>query len=126
MMMAFGSQLSANQIDEVANFVMALSQGNGDSQPAGKALFDDMGCSGCHGPDGAGMQMMGSANLTDSIWRFTAQDQIESVKYTITHGVNDGSDPETRNAVMPSFEGQLSKSDISKLAVYVHELGGGQ
>ncbi len=126
MMMAFGSQLSAEQIDSVTEFVMALSQDKGDSQPAGMAVFEEAGCGGCHGPDGAGMQMMGSANLTDGIWRFTAQDQRESVKYTITHGVNDGSDAETRNAVMPSFEKQLSKSEISKLAVYVHELGGGQ
>lgn len=126
MMIAFGSQLSAKQIDEVADFVMALSQGKGDSQPAGKAVFEEFGCGGCHGPDGAGMQMMGSANLTDGIWRFTAQDQLESVKYTIAHGVNDGSDSETRSATMPSFENKLSTSDISKLAVYVHQLGGGQ
>lgn len=126
MMIAFGSQLSAKQIDDVSDFVMALGQGKGDSQPAGKVVFEEAGCGGCHGEDGAGMQMMGSANLTDGIWRFTAQDQLESVKYTIAHGVNDGSDPETRNAVMPSFENKLSKGDISKLAVYVHQLGGGQ
>jgi len=126
MMIAFGSQLSAQQIDDVSDFVMALGQGKGDSQPAGKTVFEEFGCGGCHGEDGSGMQMMGSANLTDGIWRFTAQDQLESVKYTIAHGVNDGSDPETRNAVMPSFEDQLSTSDISKLAVYVHQLGGGQ
>jgi len=69
---------------------MALSQGNGDSQPAGKALFDEAGCSGCHGADARGMPMMGAPNLTDGIWRFKAKDQLASVKYTITHGVNTG------------------------------------
>ncbi len=125
MMPGFGGQLSAKEIDDVANFVMALSQGNGDSQPAGKAIFDDAGCSGCHGADGKGMHMMGSANLTDGIWRFKAKDQLASVKYTITNGVNSG-EPDARNAVMPEFGKQLSKTDITKLAVYVHQLGGGQ
>ncbi len=125
MMPGFAAQISDQEIDDLANFVMALSQGNGDSQPAGKALFDDAGCSGCHGADGKGMHMMGSANLTDGIWRFSSQDQLASVKYTITNGVNTGEDT-ARNAVMPSFENQLSATDITKLAVYVHQLGGGQ
>lgn len=126
MMPSFGSQLSAQEIDTLTDFVLALSQGKGDSVPAGKALFDEAGCSGCHGPDGKGMHMMGSANLTDGIWRFVAKDQRESVKYTITHGVNDGSDPKTRQAIMPSFKDKLAPTDITKLTVYVHELGGGQ
>ena len=125
MMPAFKDQLSEKEIDDLANFVMALSQGNGDSQPAGKALFDEAGCSGCHGADGKGMHMMGSANLTDGIWRFKAKDQLASVKYTITHGVNTGEE-DSRNAVMPEFGKMLSKTDIVKLTVYVHELGGGQ
>jgi len=71
------------------------------------------------------MHMMGSANLTDGIWRFKAKDQLASVKYTITHGVNTGEE-DSRNAVMPEFGKMLSKTDIVKLTVYVHELGGGQ
>ena len=51
---------------------------------------------------------------------------MESAKYTITHGVNDPNDPKTRNAEMPTFKGKLSPVDINKVAVYVHELGGGQ
>ena len=69
---------------------------------------------------------MGSANLTDGIWRF-APGSAESIKYTIKHGVNDATDPLTRNAEMPKFGGgKLSDTDIKKLAVYVHKLGGGQ
>lgn len=124
MMPGFGGQLSDKEIDDVANFVVALSQGNGDSQPAGKALFDDAGCSGCHGADAGGMHMMGSANLTDGIWRFMPG-TLESVKYTISNGVNTG-EANARNAVMPEFGKQLSATDITKLTVYVHQLGGGQ
>jgi len=82
-------------------------------------------CTGCHGEDAKGMTFMGSANLTDGIYRFMPGG-MESVKYTITHGVNDGSDPQTRNAVMPSFAAKLNDAEIKKLAVYVHQLGGGQ
>lgn len=72
------------------------------------------------------MQALGSANLTDAIWRFKETNQLESVKQTIRHGVNDASDPMTREAVMPKFGDRLSKDDIKKLAVYVYKFGGGQ
>ena len=74
--------------------------------------------------DAKGMHALGSANLTDNIWRFKADDQLASIKYTITHGVNDPSDPQTRDAQMPKFGGgKLSETDIKKLAVYVSKLG---
>ncbi|HXK55306.1 MAG TPA: cytochrome-c oxidase, cbb3-type subunit III, partial [Gammaproteobacteria bacterium] len=64
-----------------------------------------------------------------SIYRFVPQgdqSQLDSVKYTIMHGVNDVTDPMTREAVMPAFGERLSKGDIKKLAVYVYKFGGGQ
>ncbi|HEY0721658.1 MAG TPA: cytochrome-c oxidase, cbb3-type subunit III [Gammaproteobacteria bacterium] len=119
MMPAHGKLLSTAEVDELANAIIA---GNPTSTP----LFAAKGCIACHGANGGGFQALGSANLTDQIWRFAAKDQLASVKYTITHGVNDPSDPETRNAVMPKFGGgKLSENDIKKLAVYVYELGGG-
>ncbi len=121
MMPAHGTnQLSDQEVDELAN---AITSGN----PANSPLFMSKGCFACHGADGKGNPMLGAANLTDSIWRFAAQDQLASVKYTIRHGVNDPQDPNTRNAVMPKFGGgKLSDTEIKKLAVYVHKLGGGQ
>ncbi|MGE0082138.1 MAG: cytochrome-c oxidase, cbb3-type subunit III [Thiohalomonadaceae bacterium] len=113
-----GAQLSEAEIDQLAN---AIAQG----QPTSTPLFMEKGCFACHGMDGKGMQALGSANLTDGIWRFSGT--VEGIKYTIAHGVNDPSDKESRNAVMPTFGGtKLSETDIKKLAVYVHQLGGGQ
>jgi len=68
---------------------------------------------------------MGSANLTDSVWRFDSS--VEGIKQTIKYGVNSG-DPQTRVAVMPAFQatGKLSDAEIKKLAVYVYKFGGGQ
>ena len=120
MMPAHGKMLSAQEVDELAK---AVASGNPNASP----LFLQKGCIACHGMDGKGNQMLGSANLTDGIYRFAAADQLASVKYTIEHGVNDPSDPMTRVAVMPKFGGtKLSESDLKKLAVYVHQLGGGQ
>lgn len=119
-MTAHGKTLSAAEIDELANAVM-----KGD--PTSSPLYMSKACFACHGPDAKGMAMMGSANLTDGIYRFEEADQLASIKYTITHGVNDASDPMTRNAEMPTFGGsKLSETDIKKLAIYVHKLGGGQ
>ena len=122
-MPGFAGSLTDQELDDLSNHILALSKGSEDA--AGKNLFMMKGCGGCHGMDAKGMQFMGSANLTDAIWRF-APGTAESIKYTIKHGINNPIDKESRNAVMPSFKTQLSETDIKKLAVYVHKLGGGQ
>ncbi|MCW8977097.1 MAG: cytochrome-c oxidase, cbb3-type subunit III, partial [Sedimenticola sp.] len=118
-MPSHGKILKDEEIDALASAIMS---GNPTAEP----LFMAKACFACHGPDGKGMQVLGSANLTDSVWRFAEEDQLASVKYTIKHGVNDTSDPMSRNAVMPKFGDRLSKDEIKKLAVYVYKLGGGQ
>ena len=124
MMPAFGSMLNEQQVNELVQYVMSLSQKTTAPQ-SGKELFTNYGCSGCHSEDGKGNQAMGAPNLTDSIWRFVPGN-AESVKYTILNGVNNPGLKDTRKAVMPSFKNQLSESDINKLAVYVYKFGGGQ
>jgi cytochrome c oxidase cbb3-type subunit 3 len=114
-----GMQLTPEEIDKLAK---AIYEGNVTKEP----LYMAKGCVGCHGPDGKGMPALGSANLNDKIWRFKAEDQLASIKYTITHGVNDPTDPKTRKAEMPAWKDRLTETQIKKLAVYVHQLGGGQ
>ena len=106
---------------EIDTLAYAVSQSNPTSTP----LFAEKGCIVCHGEDGKGIQAMGSANLTDKIWRFDGS--VAAIKRTITYGVNSG-DPQTRVAIMPSFKaaGKLSETEIKKLAVYVYRFGGGQ
>lgn len=118
MMMAHKDMLSTAEIDTLAK---AISQ----NQPASTPLFAEKGCVVCHGEDGKGIQAMGSANLTDKIWRF--EGSIEGIRHTIAYGVNSG-DPLGRVAAMPSFKesGKLSAAEIKKMAVYVYELGGGE
>nr|VFJ59271.1 MAG: cytochrome c oxidase cbb3-type subunit 3 [Candidatus Kentron sp. FM]VFJ62250.1 MAG: cytochrome c oxidase cbb3-type subunit 3 [Candidatus Kentron sp. FM]VFK12454.1 MAG: cytochrome c oxidase cbb3-type subunit 3 [Candidatus Kentron sp. FM] len=124
-MPAHAKSLSEPEIDTLANYAAGLSQGKGD--PKGKNLFTQKGCFACHGMDAKGMQAMGSANLTDAIWRFVPEEgktAVDSARRTITHGVNDGSDPNTRNAQMPSFKDRLGEDAIKKLAVFVHQKWG--
>ena len=119
-MTAHGKSLSTAEIDELAK---AVAKG----EPASSPLFMSKACFACHGMDGKGMAALGSANLTDGIYRFDEKEQLASIKYTITHGVNDASDSATRIAEMPVFGGsKLSETDIKKLGIYVHKLGGGQ
>lgn len=131
MMVAHKDTLSAQQIDDVAKYVKAMSEEGKDKADAdaavaaGKNVFATSDCVGCHGPDAKGVQAMGSANLTDKIWRFDGS--LEGIKHTITYGVNSG-DKDARVAVMPNFAaaGNLSPTQIKKLAVYVYKFGGGQ
>jgi cytochrome c oxidase cbb3-type subunit 3 len=114
-----GADLTEAEIAEVANAIFA-------GKPTSSAIFTGKGnCSGCHGDDGKGNQAMGSANLTDKIWRFDGS--LEGIKQTITYGVNSG-EKNARIAVMPNFTkaGKLSDVEMKKLAVYVYKFGGGQ
>ncbi len=120
--------ISDEDADTLATFLIETGKGeHGKPRPASKALYMSKGCIGCHGPTLKGNVFMGSANLSDGIYRFKADDQKLSVIRTIIHGVNQGHDPLTQDAVMPSFgiSTVIDKTQIKKLAVYVHQLGGG-
>ncbi len=123
-MTAHAKTLSEVEIDTLANYVIGLSEGKTDAK--GKALYQSKACFACHGMDAKGMAALGSANLTDGIWRFDEADLLAGVKRTIAHGVNAAGDPETRMAEMPVFKDKLSEADIKKMAVYVYKFGGGQ
>lgn len=124
--------LSGAEIDQLANFVVALSEGNATEE--GWALYNAKGCNACHGPKADGVLAMlptgpvtvGAANLNDGIWRFEPGG-YESAKHTIMYGVNQPGVEGSRDAVMPAFgeTGKLGEQEIKKLVVYVHQFGGG-
>lgn len=124
-MNSYAGILSESEIDDLVKYVQALY--NGESYEPGRAVFmgqtvGEADCVSCHGEDAAGMKELGSANLTDKIWRFDGSP--EGIRRTIMYGVNSGVDG-ARIAVMPAWEGRLSESDVKKLAVKVWQLGGG-
>jgi len=124
--------LNDTEIDNVTDYVIALSEGKGGdaAYAAGKAVFAKGMCLACHGPVGKPLAPTGAANLTDQIWRFSGD--RDEIRKTIAEGVNvkkNGNHTDgTRQAVMPSFKERLPNADVNikRLAVYVHSLGGGQ
>ncbi|SON58309.1 Cytochrome c oxidase subunit III [Hartmannibacter diazotrophicus] len=118
-MPAFGRDelLDKTQIRQVADYVRSLS---GLEVPAdvdlkaGAQVFAD-NCASCHGENGEGMQELGAPRLNDAIWLYGSDEA--SVIETVTNA---------RKGVMPTWGGKLDPVTIKSLAIYVHNLGGGQ
>ncbi len=118
-MPVFGDDyLSDTEITNVAQFVLSLSGRATDEAMAkeGATIFAD-NCSACHGETGTGGREVGAPNLTDGIWLYGGD--LATIKQTITY---------SRHGVMPSWSAgnRLTEAQIRQVAVYVHELGGGE
>ena len=97
-----------DDVRNVSHYVLSLSNSPHDSVRAalGKSKF--AACAACHGPDGAGIQAMGAANLTDKVWLHGWGE--EAIAAMINKGkVNQ----------MPAQEGRLTASQIHVLTAYV-------
>jgi len=99
---------SADDVKNVAQYVLSLSNSPHDSLRAqlGKSKFTI--CAACHGVDGKGNQALGAPNLTDDIWLHGYGEQA------IVAMVNNGKTNE-----MPAQGGKLSAAQIRVLASYV-------
>jgi cytochrome c oxidase cbb3-type subunit 3 len=99
---------SPDDVKNVANYVLSLSNAPHDSLRAqlGKSKFT--ACAACHGVDGKGNQAIGAPNLTDDTWLHGYGEQA------IINMVNNG-----RTNVMPAQEGKLTPAQIHVLAAYV-------
>lgn len=108
--------LSAEEIDQVVNYVMTLSgeAQNAEAAAAGEELYLD-NCSACHAEDGTGDIYQGAPNLTDAIWLYGGD--YDTLVETVTN---------SRFGVMPSWQNRLTEADVNAVATYVHQLGGGQ
>jgi cytochrome c oxidase cbb3-type subunit 3 len=111
--------LDETQADQIAEFVLSLSDSGSDAAAAeaGAVLFEEEGCSGCHGEGGEGMVDLGAPNLADALWLFSDGPDKASIVGTIMNG---------RASEMPTWEGRLTASQIAGVAAYVHSLGGGE
>ena len=99
---------SAEDVKNVAHYVLSLSGSPHDSVSGqlGRAKFAV--CAACHGPDGKGNQAIGAPNLTDKIWLHGWGEE------TIVAMVNNG-----KTNVMPAQGGRLTSEQIRVLAAYV-------
>ena len=102
---------SADDVRNVANYVLSLSDSphNGVAAQLGKAKF--VACAACHGPDGKGNQALGAPNLTDKVWLHGwGEDAVVSM---IVNG---------KSNQMPAQAQRLSADQIHVLAAYVWSL----
>ena len=97
-----------DDVKNVANYVLSLSNSPHDSLRAqlGKSKFT--ACAACHGVDGKGNQAIGAPNLTDDIWLHGWGEQA------IVNMVNNG-----KTNVMPAQESKLTPAQIQVLAAYI-------
>jgi cytochrome c oxidase cbb3-type subunit 3 len=99
---------TADDVKNVAQYVLSLSNSPHDSVRAqlGKEKFAV--CAACHGPDAKGMQAVGSANLTDNVWLHGFGEAA------IAAMINQG-----KVNQMPAQAGKLTDGQIHVLAAYV-------
>ncbi len=116
-MPAFGEILEPAQIDQVVNYVMSLSgEARDPSLVAEGATVFAENCAACHGEEAMGDITQGAPNLSDAIWLYGGS--FDTIKQTVTY---------SRYGVMPPMGGaDLSEAEIRAVAIYVHQLGGGE
>jgi len=121
-MPAFGDILTADEITKVVAHVRQISNQEFDASLAdeGATLFAD-NCAACHGDAGEGNHDLGAPRLNDAIWLYGGDEA------TLTETIT-----KARFGVMPAWSeefrtaGGLSAGEIAAVALYVHQLGGGE
>jgi len=115
-MPAFGEFMEKDEIKQVVQYVMSLSNAQTDdaAAKAGKVVYED-NCAACHGDEGKGDILQGAPDLTDAIWLYGGDEKslIETVTYS-------------RFGVMPPWDARLTEAQIRAVTAYVHQLGGGE
>ncbi len=103
--------LSEDNVKQLANYVFGLSGEKVDQALAqkGKVLFAT--CSGCHGADGKGNQILGAPNLTDNIWLYGAS--LESIENVLRNG---------KQGKMPAHGSLLTELEVRLLTAYVSKI----
>jgi len=102
---------NAQDVRNVANYVLSLSGVSEDATAAqfGRAKF--AACAACHGPEGKGNQAIGAPNLTDNVWLHGWGEAA------VMAMINNG-----KHSVMPAHGSRLTPEQIHVLASYVWSL----
>jgi cytochrome c oxidase cbb3-type subunit 3 len=110
--------LEPAQIEEVVEYTLQISGQDHDPAMAarGRTIFvDDQPCASCQGADGRGDRDFGAPNLTDAIWLYGGD------RAALTETVANA-----RFGVMPAWGQRLTEAQVKAVALYVHQLGGGE
>lgn len=121
-MPAFAEILSGEEIAAIVAHVRQISNQEYDAAQAvaGAPLYLD-NCAACHGDAGEGIREMGAPRLNDAIWLYGGDEA--ALTDTIANA---------RFGVMPAWSeeyrpaGGLTAGEVAAVALYVHQLGGGE
>lgn len=102
---------TAEDVRNVANYVLSLSGSPHDTLAAGLGRAKFVACAACHGNDGKGNPALGAPNLTDKVWLHGWG--VEAVVAMVTNG---------KTNEMPAHGERLSAPQIHVLAAYVWSL----
>jgi len=101
----------AQDVRNVAHYVLSLSGSPHNSIAAGSGRAKFAVCAACHGADGKGNQALGAPNLTDNVWLHGWGE--EAIVAMVTKG---------KTNVMPAHGARLTPEQIHVLAAYVWSL----
>ncbi len=99
---------SAEDVRNVAQYVLSLSKTETDAARAAQGKEKFAACAACHGADGKGMHATGAPNLTDDTWLHGFGEEA------IIKAVNQGFTNQ-----MPAQSALLNEAQINVLASYV-------
>lgn len=109
-MPALGAALGGDQgIDEMVSYVQSMQDGLNADSPAHSRYMTL--CVACHGPTGAGNQMLGAPSLIDDTWLYGSSPQ--DIRKSLVEG---------RNGVMPAHNDLIGADRARILAAYVYSL----
>jgi mono/diheme cytochrome c family protein len=122
-MMGFASQLSDEQIKDLALYIktrfMPDTTGKGivgESESSGKTIYA-LTCSVCHGEDGSGA-VWGKTSFNPPPVNFRLQDRIRDLpRERMLHSVANG----RPGTAMTAFNSQLSQAEIAAVVDYIRE-----
>ncbi|MDR3523184.1 MAG: cytochrome-c oxidase, cbb3-type subunit III [Acetobacteraceae bacterium] len=112
--------LKPEEIQQVADYVstaffgLALKDAAPASIAAGKDIFA-ANCASCHGDNGEGNRDVGAPRLASKIHLYGGTRDLIVRQVTSPH-----------MGVMPNWNGRLDTATIKSVAIYVHDLGGGE
>jgi cytochrome c oxidase cbb3-type subunit 3 len=109
-MPALGAAMGGDQgIDEMVSYVQSMQDGLNADSPAHSRYMTL--CVACHGPTGAGNQMLGAPSLIDDTWLYGSSPQ--EIRKSLVEG---------RNGVMSAHNDLIGADRARMLAAYVDSL----
>lgn len=100
--------LSGEQIRDLAEYVLSLSDQAADEAAAARGKEQFGQCTECHGAEGTGYKPYGGPDLTDDVWLYGGD------RATITASIAAG-----RMGRCPAWVGKLDAATIKSIAVYL-------